>query len=147
MIELYHFWDSPCCFKVRAVLAEKELDWTAHLIASVKFDHFLPAYQAINPHSTAPTLIHDGQTLLQSRESGVGSPPQSLTGSGKGIPVTNRLSSSSTASVMLRTPSSLQSAASKQPTTLLPGMKSIARICMASARFAVELASASPRRK
>ncbi|SVC10278.1 uncharacterized protein METZ01_LOCUS263132, partial [marine metagenome] len=66
MIELYHFWDSPCCFKVRTVLAEKELDWTAHLIASVKFDHFLPAYQTINPHSTTPTLIHDGQTLLQS---------------------------------------------------------------------------------
>ena len=66
MIELYHFWDSPCCFKVRTVLAEKKLNWTAHLIASVKFDHFLTAYQAINPHSTAPTLIHDGQTLLQS---------------------------------------------------------------------------------
>ena len=27
MIELYQFWDSPCCMKVRMVLAEKGLAW------------------------------------------------------------------------------------------------------------------------
>ena len=66
MIEMYHFWDSPCCFKVRMVLAEKELEWTPHLIASVQFDHFQPDYQKLNPHCIVPTLIHDGQVLLQS---------------------------------------------------------------------------------
>ena len=66
MIELYHFWDSPCCFKVRTVLAEKNLDWQEHLIASVQFDHFQPEYQAINPHSIVPSLIHDGHVLMQS---------------------------------------------------------------------------------
>ena len=66
MIEIYHFWDSPCCFKVRMVLAEKELEWTPHLIASVQFDHFQPDYQKLNPHCIVPTLIHDGQVLLQS---------------------------------------------------------------------------------
>ena len=66
MIELYHFWDSPCCFKVRTVLAEKGIDWVPHLIASVQFDHFKPEYQALNPHSVTPTLIHDGRILLQS---------------------------------------------------------------------------------
>lgn len=66
MIDLYHFWDSPCCFKVRAVLGEKGLDWTPHLIASVQFDHFQPDYQALNRHAIVPTLIHDGDVLIQS---------------------------------------------------------------------------------
>lgn len=66
MIELYHFWDSPCCFKVRTVLAEKNLEWKGHLIASVQFDHFKPEYQALNPHSLAPTLVHDGRVILHS---------------------------------------------------------------------------------
>jgi glutathione S-transferase len=66
MIELYHFWDSPCCFKVRIVLAEKKIDWKPHLIASVQFDHFKPKYQALNPHSIVPTLIHEDHILLQS---------------------------------------------------------------------------------
>ena len=66
MIEMYHFWDSPCCFKVRMVLAEKEIEWTPKLIASVKFDHFRPDYQSLNPHSIVPTLIHEGSVLFQS---------------------------------------------------------------------------------
>lgn len=66
MIEMYHFWDSPCCFKVRMVLAEKEIEWTPKLIASVKFDHFRSDYQSINPHSIVPTLVHDGRILFQS---------------------------------------------------------------------------------
>ena len=48
------------------VLAEKEIEWTPHLIASVQFDHFQPDYQALNPHCIVPTLIHDGHVLLQS---------------------------------------------------------------------------------
>ena len=66
MIELYHFWDSPCCFKVRTVLAEKNIDWKEHLIASVQFDHFQPDYQAVNPHSVVPTLVHDNDVFMQS---------------------------------------------------------------------------------
>ena len=66
MIELYHFWDSPCCFKVRIVLAEKKIDWKSNLIASVQFAHFTPKYQALNPHSIVPTLLHGDNTILQS---------------------------------------------------------------------------------
>ena len=29
-IELYHFWDSFCSFKVRICLEEKGLSWTGH---------------------------------------------------------------------------------------------------------------------
>ena len=66
MIELYQFWDSPCCMKVRMVLAEKGLDWHLKPITTYKFDHYQPDYQALNPHSLVPTLVHDGRVIIQS---------------------------------------------------------------------------------
>ena len=66
MIEMYHFWDSPCCFKVRMVLSEKEVEWTPRLLASVQFEHLSSEYQAINPHSIVPTLINDDKIIFQS---------------------------------------------------------------------------------
>ena len=66
MIELYQFWDSPCCMKVRMVLAEKGLEWELRPIATYKFDHYQPDYQALNPHSLVPTLVHNGQPVIQS---------------------------------------------------------------------------------
>ena len=66
MIEMYHFWDSPCCFKVRMALSEKQVDWTPKLLASVQFEHLGSEYQAINPHGIVPTLIHGGKVIFQS---------------------------------------------------------------------------------
>ena len=66
MIEMYHFWDSPCCFKVRMVLSEKEVEWTPRLLASVQFEHLSSEYQAINPHSIVPTLINGDKIIFQS---------------------------------------------------------------------------------
>ena len=68
MIELYHFWDSPCCFKVRLVLAEKGLDWAERYIATHRFEHFQPDYQALNRHCRVPTLVHDGEPVIQSSD-------------------------------------------------------------------------------
>ncbi len=66
MIELYQFWDSPCCMKVRMTLAEKGVDWTLRPVTTYKFDHYQPDYQALNPHSLVPTLVHDGKVVIQS---------------------------------------------------------------------------------
>ena len=66
MLELYHFWDSPCCFKVRTVLAELELEWTERYVMTVHFDHLQPDYQKLNPHCRVPTLVHDGLVVMQS---------------------------------------------------------------------------------
>lgn len=66
MIELYHFWDSPCCFKVRTTLAEKELAWTERYIMTPKFDHFQPDYVDINPHCRIPALVDNGFVVTQS---------------------------------------------------------------------------------
>ena len=48
------------------VLSEKEIKWTPKLLASVQFEHFRSDYQAINPHSIVPTLIHDDTIVFQS---------------------------------------------------------------------------------
>ena len=68
MIELYHFWDSPCCFKVRLVLVEKGLDWTERYIATHRFEHFQPGYGELNRHCKIPTLVHDGKPVIQSSD-------------------------------------------------------------------------------
>lgn len=66
MIELYHFWDSFCSFKVRLCLEEKGLDWSGHNIHLMRFENLTTDYLAINPKGLVPTLIHDGATITES---------------------------------------------------------------------------------
>ena len=68
MIELHHFWDSPCCFKVRLVLAEKGLDWAERYVATHRFEHFRAGYGDLNRHRKVPTLVHDGTPVIQSSD-------------------------------------------------------------------------------
>ena len=70
MMELYQFGDSPCCMKVRMVMAEKGLDREIKTVASYKFAHYQPDYQALNPYSLVPTLVHDGRVVIQSSNIG-----------------------------------------------------------------------------
>ena len=66
MIELHHFGFSTCSQKVRLVLAEKNLDFVSHevnLIAGAQHD---PAYVKLNPKHVVPTLVHDGQVIVES---------------------------------------------------------------------------------
>lgn len=65
-IQLYQFGDSPCCMKVRMVLAHKNISWEERFIESWKFDHFQPDYLALNPFGIVPTLIHGEHVLIQS---------------------------------------------------------------------------------
>ena len=60
MIELWHEWNSVQSFKVRIVLAEKQLDWTARRVDLLKFEHLRPEYLRLNPNGVVPTLVHDG---------------------------------------------------------------------------------------
>ena len=64
MLELYNFPMSTCSQKVRIVLAEKGLEWTDHRIESG--DHLKPEYLALNPNGVVPTLVHDGQPIVDS---------------------------------------------------------------------------------
>jgi glutathione S-transferase len=65
-IELYHFWDSFCSFKVRICLEEKALPWTGHYIDLMAFENLKPSYLAVNSKAVVPTLRYDGKLIPES---------------------------------------------------------------------------------
>jgi glutathione S-transferase len=66
MIELYHFGFSTCSQKVRMVLAEKGIDFVSHEVNLIAGGQHDPAYVKLNPSHVVPTLVHDGQVLVES---------------------------------------------------------------------------------
>ena len=66
MLELYHNNISVCSQKVRHVLAEKGLDWTAHHIRLISGEQTAPDYLKLNPKALVPTLVHDGIPIIES---------------------------------------------------------------------------------
>jgi glutathione S-transferase len=65
MLELYHSVNSVCAQKVRVALAEKGLAYREHLM-TLRGDQFSPEYMKLNPNAVVPTLVHDGQPLIES---------------------------------------------------------------------------------
>jgi glutathione S-transferase len=65
-VELYHYWDSFCSYKVRICLEEKGLAWTGHYIDLMKFENLKPEYLAINPKGVVPTLKHEDNLIFES---------------------------------------------------------------------------------
>ena len=65
MLELYHSINSVCAQKVRIALAEKGLSYKEHLM-KLGGDQFDPAYMKLNPNAVVPTLIHEGQPVIES---------------------------------------------------------------------------------
>jgi len=66
VIELWHEWNSVHSFKVRVVLAEKGLEWQDRRVELLKLEQLDPAYLALNPAATVPTLVHDGRPVYES---------------------------------------------------------------------------------
>ena len=66
MLELYNFAPSTCSLKVRICLAEKGLEWVDHRMDSRDGEHLRPAYLKLNPNGVVPTLIHDGNVIIDS---------------------------------------------------------------------------------
>jgi glutathione S-transferase len=65
LLELYHGRTSTCAQKARLVLAEKGLEWKGHLM-TLRGDQLDPAYLKLNPNGVVPTLIHDGNVVIES---------------------------------------------------------------------------------
>ena len=65
MLELYHGTTSVCAQKARLTLAEKGLEWKSHLM-SLTGDQLDPAYLKLNPNGVVPTLVHDGNVIVES---------------------------------------------------------------------------------
>lgn len=66
MITLYHHGSSVCAAKVRLVLAEKALPWEGVYIDILRGDQFDPVYVKLNPKAVVPTLVHDGNVIVES---------------------------------------------------------------------------------
>lgn len=66
MLELYDNHISVCCQAVRLAFAEKGLDWVMHHIRFQTADRYAPDYLKLNPRGQVPTLVHDGQTIVES---------------------------------------------------------------------------------
>jgi len=65
MLELYHNINSVCAQKVRVALLEKGLAAKEHLL-TLRGDQNEPAYLELNPNGVIPTLVHDGQVVVES---------------------------------------------------------------------------------
>ncbi|HLE63439.1 MAG TPA: glutathione S-transferase family protein [Pyrinomonadaceae bacterium] len=65
-VELYHFWDSFCSYKVRICLEEKGVAWTDHYVDLMTFENLKPEYLAINPKGVVPTLKYEGTFIFES---------------------------------------------------------------------------------
>lgn len=63
---LMHAARSTCSQKVRMALFEKGLDWVSHEIDLRKNEHLTPEYLQLNPNGVVPTLVHDGDAIVES---------------------------------------------------------------------------------
>ena len=66
MIELYHNDMSVCAQKVRFALAEKKLAWEGHHLNLRAGDQQKPEYLKLNPNAVVPTLVDDGNIIIES---------------------------------------------------------------------------------
>lgn len=66
MLELYTHPMSPCAQKVRIVLAEKGIDWTARHVSLPDKENLSAAYLKLNPAGVVPTLVDDGTPVIES---------------------------------------------------------------------------------
>jgi len=66
MIELYNYPLSVTSQKVRLCLLEKELGFEDRIVDLTKFEHLEVEYLRLNPAGVVPTLVHDGQVIVES---------------------------------------------------------------------------------
>lgn len=65
MLELYHYGTGVCPQRVRLVLAEKGLDFVSHILNIRMGEHLTPEYIKLNPKGVVPTLVHDGNVIVE----------------------------------------------------------------------------------
>ena len=67
-LHLYHFVMSNCSQRVRLALAEKGLAWTSHHVDIPAGEQLSASYRRIHPAGLVPTLIDDGQVIIESND-------------------------------------------------------------------------------
>lgn len=59
MLTLYDHVESPCCQKVRVLLAEKQLPFDAVWVDIERGENLQPSFLALNPLAQVPVLVHN----------------------------------------------------------------------------------------
>jgi len=67
-LHLFHYVLSNCSQRVRFALEEKGLGWQSHHVDLAANEHVSDDYQRLNPEGVVPTLIHDGQVVIDSND-------------------------------------------------------------------------------
>ncbi len=67
-LHLFHFVLSNCSQRARLALEEKGLSWESHHVNLPGNEHVTGDYQRINPNGVVPTLVHDGQVVIESND-------------------------------------------------------------------------------
>lgn len=65
-IELYHAGMSVCSEKVRILLAERGTTFVSKLLDLRAGDQQKPEYLKLNPNAVVPTIVHDGNVVIES---------------------------------------------------------------------------------
>lgn len=66
MLTLYQGSTSVCVIKVRLALEEKGLKYDGPILNLQDGEQFDPAYMKLNPNAVVPTLVHEGNVLIES---------------------------------------------------------------------------------
>jgi glutathione S-transferase len=66
MLKLFTAHNSICTQKVLLTLIEKGLPWTSEYVDLFNNEQYRPDYLKLNPKGVVPTLLHDGNAIIES---------------------------------------------------------------------------------
>ena len=64
MLTLYHSGLSTCSKQVRHCLKEKGLEYESKYVELWNYENLNPEYLKLNPNGVVPTLVHDGDPII-----------------------------------------------------------------------------------
>lgn len=67
-LHVFHFLHSTCSQKLRIFLKLKGLEWTSRHLDLGRKQHHTAWYMGINPRGLVPTLVHDGEVIIESND-------------------------------------------------------------------------------
>jgi GST-like protein len=67
-LHLYHTGRSNCSGRVRLLILEKRLPWVSHHVDLYTKENVSEEYFGINPKGVVPTLVYDGEVVVESND-------------------------------------------------------------------------------
>lgn len=67
-LHLYHVGKSNCAGRVRLLIEEKRVPWVSHYVDLYAKENISPEYFAINPKGVVPTVVLNGEVVIESND-------------------------------------------------------------------------------